>query len=90
MKKFIVEREIAGLGNLSKEELEAISRKSNETLKEMNAEYHWLSSFVSGDKMYCVHIAPDEATIREHSKRAGFPINKVTEVLSEINPTTTG
>ena len=90
MKKFIVEREIPGLGNLTAEELQAITRKSNETLKEMNAEYHWVESFVTGDKMYCVHIAPDEETVREHARRGGFPANKIVEVLSGINPTTTG
>lgn len=90
MKKFIVEREIPGLGNLTREELQAITRKSNETLKQMNAEYHWIESFVTGDKMYCVHIAPDEETVREHARCGGFPANRVSEVLSGINPTTTG
>ena len=90
MKKFIIEREIPGLGNMSAEELQAFTRKSNDTLKEMNTPYHWVESFVTGDKMYCVHIAPDEETVREHSQRGGFPANKIVEVLSEINPTTTG
>jgi hypothetical protein len=90
MKKFIVEREIEGLGNLSKQELEAITRKSNATLKEMGAEYHWLESYVTDNKMYCVHIAPDEETVREHARRGGFPINSVKEVSNVINPTTTG
>jgi len=90
MKKFIVEREIPGLGNLTQEELQAITRKSNETLKQMNAEYHWVESYVTGDKMYCVHIAPDEETVREHARCGGFPANRVSEVLSSINPTTTG
>jgi Nickel responsive protein SCO4226-like len=90
MKKFIVERDIAGLGTLSEEELQAITRKSNETLKGMNAEYHWVESFVTDNKMYCVHIAPDEATVREHARLGGFPVNRVVEVKSSINPTTTG
>jgi len=90
MKKFIVEREIPGLGKFTAEQLQAITRKSNETLKEMKAEYHWVESFVTGDKMYCVHIAPDEETVREHARRGGFPVTKIAEVLSGINPTTTG
>jgi hypothetical protein len=90
MKKFIVERDIKGLGNMSKEEMQAITRKSNETLKGMNAEYHWVESFVTNDKMYCVHIAPDEATVMEHARLGGFPVNRVEEVKTEINPTTTG
>ena len=56
----------------------------------MNAPYHWVESFVTGDKMYCVHIAPDEETVREHARRGGFPVNSVAEVLAGINPTTTG
>lgn len=90
MKKFIVEREIPGLGNLSTEELQAITRKSNDTLKEMNKPYHWVESFITEDKMYCVHIAPDEETVREHARRGGFPIKSVVEILTVINPTTTG
>jgi len=90
MKKYIVEREIPGLENLRPQELQAITRKSNKTLKEMNTAYHWIESFITKDKMYCVHIAPDEETVREHARRGGFPANRVVEVLSEINPTTTG
>jgi hypothetical protein len=90
MKKFIVEREINGLGNLTEEELHSITRKSNETLKDMDAAYHWVESYVTGDKMFCVHIAPDEETVREHALRGGFPVNSVSEVLTVINPTTTG
>ena len=90
MKKFIVERDIEGLGNLNQEELQAITRKSNETLKSMNTEYHWVESYVTDNKMYCVHIAPDEATVRDHARRGGFPVTRVMEVKTAINPTTTG
>ena len=90
MKKFIVERHIEGLGNMTEEELQAITRKSNETLKGMNAEYHWVESFVTDNKMYCVHMAPDEMTVREHARRGGFPVNRVSEVKGGIIPTTTG
>jgi len=90
MKRFIVEREIPGLGNMTSAELEAITRKSNQTLKEMGKPYHWVESYITGDKMYCVHVAPDEETVREHARRGGFPANHVTEVLSSIDPTTTG
>lgn len=90
MKKFIVEREIPGLGQLSKEELQAITQKSNGVLDDMNAPYHWSQSFLTEDKMYCVHIAPDEETVREHARRGGFPANKVVEVTGFIDPTTTG
>jgi hypothetical protein len=90
MKRFIIEREIPGLGEMSSEELKAITRKSNETLKEMGKPYHWVESYVTGDKMYCVHIAPDAQTVLEHARKGGFPANQVVEVLSSIDPTTTG
>lgn len=85
-----MKREIAGLENLTSEKLQAITRKSKQTLREMDAEYHWVESFVPGVKMYCVHIAPDEETVREHARRGGFPLNTVREVLSGINLTTKG
>ena len=90
MKKFIIEREIPGLGNLSTEELEAITRKSNAVLDGMDAPYHWVQSYVTGDKLYCLHVAPDEATVREHARRGGFPAHKVVEITGSIDPTTTG
>ncbi len=89
MKKFLVEREIPGLGKLSKEELQKITQQSNDVLKDMNVPYHWLHSYITGDKMYCIHIAPDEETVREHARRGGFPANKVSEITDLIDPTTT-
>jgi hypothetical protein len=59
-------------------------------LKISESLYHWVESFVTGDKMYCVRMAPDEETVREHARRGGFPANKIMEVLSGIDPTTTG
>ena len=90
MKKFIIEREIPGLGKMSKEELQNITAKSNSVLKGMDVSYHWVQSFITDDKMYCVHIAPNEETVREHAKRGGFPVNRVVEVKGVIDPTTTG
>lgn len=89
MKKYLVEREIAGLGDLSKEELQSITKQSNDILDTMDTPYHWVQSYITGDKMYCVHIAPDEETVREHARRGGFPANVVTEVTDFIDPTTT-
>jgi hypothetical protein len=88
MKKFIVEREIPGLSKLSPEELKEISLKSCQVVEELNKPYHWLQSYCTGDKMYCVHIAPDEDTVREHARKGGFPADKVVEVVSIIDPTT--
>lgn len=88
MPKFIIEREIPGAGNLSDAELQEISRKSVSVLKEMGPAIQWLQSYVTGDKVYCVYLAPDEATIREHAKRGSFPANRVSAVRRLIDPTT--
>jgi hypothetical protein len=88
MPKFVIEREIPGLGNLSDEEVKAISRKSNEILTSLGPEIQWLHSYVTGDKMYCVYIAPDETLIREHARRGQFPANRVSAVRRLIDPMT--
>jgi hypothetical protein len=88
MKKFVIERELPGAGKLSQEELKAISLTSCEVVDGLEASYHWLQTYVTDDKMYCVHIAPDEKTVRRHAEIAGFPINKVSEVKGIIDPTT--
>jgi hypothetical protein len=87
MPKFVIEREIPGLGNLSDVELREISQKSMNILREMGPEIQWLHSYVTADKLYCVYLAPDEATIREHAKRGGFPANRVSAVRRLIDPT---
>jgi hypothetical protein len=88
MPKFIIEREIPGAGNLSAAELAGISRRSCSVLRSMGPEIHWIESFVTGDKIYCVYIAPNEAAVREHAERGGFPANRISLVLSRIDPTT--
>lgn len=88
MPKYIIEREVPGAANLSAAELQAIAQTSNNALKEMGKPYHWLQSFVAGDKIYCVHIAPDVETVLEHARLGGFPANSVTEVKAIIDPTT--
>jgi len=88
MPKYIIEREIPGAGNLSAEELKGISQTSCGVLREMNSQTQWLESFVTGDKIYCVYIAPNEDAIREHAERGGFPANSIAEVKSVIDPTT--
>lgn len=88
MPKFIIEREIEGAGNLSKDELHGISQKSCGVLAEMGTQIQWLESYVTDDKIYCVYIAPDEATVREHARQGGFPANRVSQVKTIIDPTT--
>jgi Protein of unknown function (DUF4242) len=88
MPKFVIEREVPGAGNLSENELRELSRKSVGVLNEMGPEIQWLHSYVTGDKIYCVYLAPDEAAVREHAKKGGFPANRISAVRRLIDPTT--
>ena len=88
MPKFLIEREIPGAGDLKPEELQAISQKSCGVLRELGPQVQWVESYVTGDKVYCVYIAPDEAAVREHARRGGFPANRVSEIKRMIDPTT--
>ena len=87
MPKFVIEREIPGAGKLTPEQLQAISQKSCGVLKSMGPQIQWLQSYVTDDKIYCIYIAPDEATVREHARQGGFPANSVAQVRSMIDPT---
>ncbi len=88
MPKYVIERDIPGVGKLSSQELKAISQTSCGVLSKMGPQIQWLQSYVTGDKIYCVYIAPDEKMVREHAQQAGFPANRVSEVASIIDPTT--
>ncbi|CAN5585252.1 hypothetical protein BH10BAC4_BH10BAC4_03330 [soil metagenome] len=88
MKKFIIEREVPGAGNLTPAELKAIAETSCNVVADLKKPYHWVETFVTDNKLYCVHIAHDEATVLEHAKRGGFPANKISEVRSMMDPTT--
>jgi hypothetical protein len=88
MPKYVIERELPGAGNLSDIELKEISRKSVNVLRGMGPEIQWLQSYVTGDKIYCVYLAPDEAAIREHAKQGGFPANRIASVQRLIDPAT--
>lgn len=84
----MIERELPGAGKLSPQELDAVSQKSCAVLRGMGPEIQWLHSYVTGDKLYCVYIAPSEAEIREHAQKGGFPANRICEVRTVIDPTT--
>jgi hypothetical protein len=88
MPKFLIEREIAGAGKLSAPELQAVSQKSCSVLQQLGPQIQWVQSYVTGDKIYCVYIAPNEEMIREHAAQGGFPANKISEIKSVIDPTT--
>lgn len=88
MPKFVIEREIPNAGNLSPEQLKAISQTSCGVLRQLGPEIQWLQSFVTDDKIYCIYIAPDEETVRKHATMGGFPANSISQVRSIIDPTT--
>lgn len=88
MPKYVIEREIPGAGQLSERDLIAISKKSNKVLNSLGPEIQWVQSYVTGDKIYCVYIAPNEEMIREHAKKGEFPVTRISPVASIIDPTT--
>ena len=88
MPKYVVEREIAGAGKLSPQELHAIAQKSCGVLSKLGPQIQWLHSYVTGDKIYCIYIAPNEEMVREHARQGGFPANRISEVKTMIDPTT--
>jgi hypothetical protein len=90
MPQYVIEREIPGAGNLSDAEIQAIAKKSVSVLNEMGPEIRWLHSYVTGDKVYCVYLAPDENAIREHARRGGFPANRISAVRRMMGPETAG
>lgn len=88
MPKYLIEREIPGAGNLSPEQLHAISQKSCGVLNKLGPQIQWVESYVTGDKVYCVYISPNEEMIREHARQGGFPANRISEIKTVIDPTT--
>jgi polyferredoxin len=88
MPKYVIEREIPNAGKLTPEELRAISQKSCAVLRKMGPEIQWVESYVTGDKIYCIYIAPSVEAVHEHATQGGFPANRVSEVTRMIDPTT--
>lgn len=86
MPQFVIERDIPGAGALSEDEVREVSLRSLQTLKEMGPQIQWLHSYVTEDKVYCIYLAPDEDTIREHARRTGIPANRVAAVRRLIGP----
>jgi hypothetical protein len=86
MPKYVIEREVPGAGSMTPDQLHALSAKSCGVLAGMR-DIHWIHSYVTGDKIYCVYVAPDEASVREHARLGGFPADRVSEVRAIIDPT---
>ena len=88
MPQFMIEREVPGAGSLSEEQIRELSLHSLRTLNEMGPQIQWLHSYVTEDKVYCVYLAPDEQSIREHSRKSGIPANRISAVRRLLDPTT--
>lgn len=88
MPKYVIERELAGAGQLSAETLQAISQKSCSVLSGLGPQIQWVQSYVTDDKIYCIYIAPNEEQVLEHARQGGFPANSVAEIRTIIDPTT--
>ncbi len=88
MPKYVIERDIPGVGESPAAALQAVSQTSCSVLKDLGPQIQWLESYVTDDKIYCIYIAPNEEMIREHATRGGFPANRVSEVKTIIDPTT--
>lgn len=87
MQQFVIEREVPGAGKLSELEIRDLSMRSLDVLREMGPQIQWLHSYVTEDKVYCVYLAPDENSIREHARRVGIPADRVSAVRRLIDPT---
>lgn len=88
MPKYLIEREIPEAGKLTAEQLKGISQTSCGVLSKMGSQIQWVQSYVTGDKVYCVYIAPNKEMVFDHAKQGGFPANRVSEITSIIDPTT--
>jgi hypothetical protein len=88
MKKFVIEREIPGVGDMNDEEIGGAAKTSNEALEKLAPKVQWIQSYVTNGKTFCIYLAEDEAAIRKHAEISGFPANTITEVTRVIDPTT--
>lgn len=88
MPKYVIEREVPGAGDMTPEQLQAISQTSCGVLQNMGPEINWIQSYVTGNKIYCVYIAPNKEMVLEHAQKGGFPANAINEVKAIIDPVT--
>ena len=88
MKRYVIERDLPGIGSMNREQLKNAAATSNSALAQLSGKAQWLQSFVVDDKTFCIYLAESEASVREHARLSGFPASKVTEVRTIIDPTT--
>lgn len=86
MPQYVIEREVPSAGRMTEEQIRAVSMKSLETLNALGPQIQWLHSYVTEDKIYCVYVAPDEATVQEHARRSGIPANRISAVRKLLDP----
>jgi len=84
--EYVIEREVPGAGSLTEDQIREVSLKSLEIIKDLGPRIQWLHSYVTDEKIYCVYFASDEETIREHARRVGLPVNRVSAVRKLVNP----
>ena len=90
MKKYVIERDLPGVGGMSGDELCGAARTSNDALAKLAPKVQWQHSYVADNKTFCIYLAEDEAAVKKHAELSGFPANKITEVKTVIDPTTAG
>jgi hypothetical protein len=88
MPKYLIEREIPGAGQMSPQQLQAVAEKSCSVLRNLGPQIQWVHSYVTQNKIYCVYIAPNEQMVREHARQGGFPADRVSQINTVIDPTT--
>jgi hypothetical protein len=88
MPKYVIEREMPGVGNFTPAQIHAVAQKSCSVLNALGPQIQWVESYVTGDKIYCIYISPNEEMVREHARQGGFPANRVAEIKAIIDPTT--
>ncbi len=88
MPQYVIERDIPGAGDMSTDELKGASQQSCSVLRNLGPDIQWVHSYVTGDRIYCIYRAPDEALLRAHAEQSGFPANRISEVRAVIDPTT--
>jgi len=88
MKKYVIEREIPGVGSLNLKERRAAAQRSNAALRQLGTDIQWVHSYVAGDKLFCIYLAINEEIIHEHARISGFPATRITEIRRMIDPTT--
>ena len=88
MKRYVIERDLPGVGSLKREQVKDAAATSNGALAKLSGKAQWVQSYVADDKTFCVYLAEDEAAVHEHARLSGFPASKITEVRGVIDPTT--